>query len=248
MARIDLHNHTVWSDGKNTAEEMIRAAIDAGFTVIGISDHSYVAFDEPCSMPKNPAAYKAVLALLKRKYAEQIEVLCGIEQDYYTAEPPVGYDYAIGSVHYLRVPDGFIPLDDTAEKLQNAIDRCYGGDPYALAEDYFSKVGEIVEKTGATIIGHFDLITKFNEKTPIFDPDNPRYRAAWQKAADRLLPTGTAFEINLGAITRGYRTTPYPSAEIVAYLRDRGARFVVSGDSHSAAALQKSAELRKLYE
>lgn len=248
MERIDLHNHTVWSDGKNTAEEMIRAAIDAEFTVIGISDHSYVAFDEPCSMPKNPAAYRAVLALLKRKYAEQIEVLCGIEQDYYTAEPPVGYDYAIGSVHYLQVPDGFIPLDDTAEKLQNAIDRCYGGDPYALAEDYFSKVGEIVEKTGVQIVGHFDLITKFNEKTPIFDPDNPRYRAAWQKAADRLLPTGAAFEINLGAITRGYRTTPYPSAEIVAYLRDRGARFVVSGDSHSAAALQKSAELRKLYE
>ena len=31
---------------------------------------------------------------------------------------------------------------------------------------------------GPDILGHIDLITKFNEGTPLFDESSPRYRAA----------------------------------------------------------------------
>ena len=33
-----------------------------------------------------------------------MDVLCGIEWDQFSDEDPTGYDYWIGSVHYLRGP------------------------------------------------------------------------------------------------------------------------------------------------
>ena len=35
----NLHTHTVFGDGQNTAEEMVRAAIAAGCGSLGFSEH-----------------------------------------------------------------------------------------------------------------------------------------------------------------------------------------------------------------
>ena len=40
MIRSNYHTHTVFSDGANTPEEMVLAAIDLGLESIGFSDHS----------------------------------------------------------------------------------------------------------------------------------------------------------------------------------------------------------------
>ncbi|MEK7221808.1 MAG: helix-hairpin-helix domain-containing protein, partial [Nitrospirota bacterium] len=39
-----FHNHTVWSDGAATLEQMVEAARSLGYRYIGISDHSQAAF------------------------------------------------------------------------------------------------------------------------------------------------------------------------------------------------------------
>ena len=241
MERKDLHVHTAFSDGKNTPEEMVLAAIDAGLDVIGFSDHSHTAFDESwCMSVEGTADYCTEIARLKAKYCGQITVLCGIEQDYYSELPAAGYDYVIGSVHYIRAGKEYIPVDESAAILRDASERFFGGDIYALVEEYYRTAADVVRKTGANIIGHFDLICKFNEQTPLFDEQHPRYRAAWQAAADALLNTGVPFEINTGAIARGYKTVPYPSGEIQAYLRARDALFVLSSDSHDVGTLQRA--------
>ena len=38
--KTNYHTHTVWCDGKDTPESMIKAAIGKGFDVIGFSSHS----------------------------------------------------------------------------------------------------------------------------------------------------------------------------------------------------------------
>ena len=235
----DLHVHTVFSDGANTPEEMVQAAIEKGMAEIGISDHSYTAFDESyCLGKERLEEYRAEIGRLKEAYREKIRVRCGIEQDIFSGAAPEGLDYVIGSVHYIRTGDGhYIPVDETPEILTEAAGRYFGGDIYALTESYYSTEAQVIEKTGAGIIGHFDLITKFLEKKPLFDPENERYRRAWKKAADTLLKTGAVFEINTGAISRGYRTSPYPSEEIRKYLASRGGKFILSSDSHDRTAL-----------
>lgn len=234
----DLHVHTTFSDGKSTPEEVVLAAIAMGMTTLGFSDHSYTAFDERyCVQKKDIQNYRESIAALKEKYRGQIEILCGIEQDLYSGEPTAGYDYVIGSVHYIRHSGGYIPVDESPAILLDAARRHFDGDFYALAEAYYGAVAQIAEKLHPNIIGHFDLISKFNEGGALFNEADPRYVSAWQSAADRLLAAGIPFEINTGAISRGYRTTPYPSAPIRDYLCARGARFLLSSDSHRADTL-----------
>ena len=45
------------------------------------------------------------------------------------------------------------------------------------------------------------------------------------------------FEINTGAISRGYRTVPYPSADQIAYIRSKGGVLILSSDSHAAGTI-----------
>ena len=174
----------------------------------------------------------------------------GIEQDYYSNETTDFYDYVIGSVHYVRlelarftgteIPEGcpvygryvYLPVDESKEILLSACQAFYNGDIYAFAEDYYKVVSDVVNRTNCDIIGHFDLFSKFNEDGSVFDPENSRYRKAWKMAVDSLVKTNAVFEINTGAMSKGYRTEPYPSAEIVKYIKQCGGRLIYSSDAH----------------
>lgn len=236
MGGWDLHIHTTFCDGGNTPEEVVRAAIGLGLEGIGFSGHAPMPFDAPWAMSRAGAEeYRREITRLKEVYRGRIRILLGVEQDYWCGRPEEGvYDYVIGSVHLVRKGGTFLPVDDSPEILRQGVDGLYSGDWYALAEDYFALVGQVAQATGADIIGHFDLLTKFHEADPHLDLGHPRYTAAWREAADRLLACGKPFEINTGAISRGWRTAPYPHEDVIRYLRARGGRFVLNSDSHSA--------------
>lgn len=233
MQKFDLHTHTTYSDGHNTPEEMILKAIELGLEKIGISDHSYTSCDESyCMMNDKYDSYIKEINELKEKYKDKIEVLCGIEQDYYGDIPADAFDYSIGSVHYIKFGDDVYAADHIPELLIEAADKHCDGDIYTLIEEYYRTVGDIPEKLHPDIIGHFDVITKFIEKTDFIDTTNERYIAAWKKAADKIIKAGIPFEINTGAISRGVRTTPYPADDIREYIVAKGGKLLYSSDAH----------------
>ncbi|MBQ7689419.1 MAG: histidinol-phosphatase [Clostridia bacterium] len=235
----DFHTHTCFCDGKNTPEEMVSAAIAAGMTKLGFSGHSHTPFDESyCMSVTGTEEYKKEVRRLQEAYRGQLEIFLGVEQDYYGDAPSGDYDYVIGSVHYIHLGDEYIPVDEGNEKLKRAADAYFGGDILCVCEAYYQTVADIVNKTDCDIIGHFDLPTKYLEKEQIFDPSSPRYKKAWQAAADKLLQAKVPFEINTGAMARGCRSTPYPAPEILSYLASHGGTVVLSGDSHSAKTLR----------
>lgn len=235
MILSDLHIHSSFSDGADSPEDIVLAGIEKNMEIIGFSDHSYTSFDGSyCMKKENITAYKSEILRLKEKYKDKIKILCGIEQDFYSTESTDGYDYIIGSVHYIKADNDYIPIDDSAETLINAADAYYGGDIYRLCEVYFDTVSKI---RNADIIAHFDLVTKFNEPSPLFDEKNARYVAAYKKALDALLPLNIPFEINMGAISRGYRKTPYPSPDILSYIKEKGGKIVLSSDAHKKEAI-----------
>ena len=239
MIRFDLHTHSNFSDGENTPEEMIESAISLGLTCLGISDHSYTSFDlEPCVPKERLEERRRVMAELRKKYHGRIDLFCGIEQEYYSDFPAEGYDYVIGSVHYLLLGGEYRHVDNTPEMARRTVETHFDGDWYAYAKAYFDTVADVAERTGCDIIGHLDLVSKFNEKEHLFDETNPRYVAAWQAAVDRLLPYGKPFEINTGAMSRGWRTQAYPNAQMIDYIRARGGRLLLSSDSHSAKTIR----------
>ena len=230
----DLHTHTRYSDGKNTPEQMILSAIEKGVSEIGISDHSYTFFDESyCIKKEDIPLYQAEIAALKRKYEGRISVKCGVEQDLFSTESIQGFDYAIGSLHYLKKGENYYPLDCSKQEFIRLAEQEFGGDYYALAEEYFSLVATYAERKEIPFIGHFDLITKYNEGNALFDEGDPRFLIPAFRAADALLGAGKIFEINTGAVARGYRSEPYPGKAILSYLKEKGAEFILSSDAHS---------------
>lgn len=95
-------------------------------------------------------------------------------------------------------------------------------------------------KRGFTAIGfsgHFDLITKHCENTDFFDQNYKEYKKAVTKAAESLAGKIPFFEVNTGAIARGYRKTPYPTEYILNLMRDLGFGVVVTSDCHNKAML-----------
>ncbi len=238
MILEDFHVHSTYCDGKNTLDEMVRAAIDLKMTRIGFSGHAYTAFsDTYCMSLEGTKRYSQDIAVLKEKYADKIEILCGLEMDYFSDEPQIKTDYRIASVHYVKKDGKYLEVDSDEENFISSVKTFFYGDYYAYAEEYYSLVGDVINKTGGDIVGHFDLMCKFNEGNELFDTQNQRYICAAKNAIDKLILCGKPFEINTGAISRGYRTKAYPEIQFLNYIAQKGGRVILSSDSHSANTL-----------
>lgn len=230
----NYHTHTTYCDGKNTPEEMVQKAIELGLSELGFSGHSYTEFDlEPCMSREGTERYKREINTLKEKYKDKIKILLGIEYDYQSDESTADYDYILGSVHYLCKNGEYLCIDLSREKQIEAVNEHYDGDFYSYIEDYYALVSDLYNKTKCDIIGHFDLIVKYNGDGSLFDTNHPRYIAAWQAAADAIIKTPAVVEINTGGMARGHVKTPYPSKEIIDYFNSHGKKMIFSSDCHN---------------
>jgi len=215
---------------------MARAAFEAGAVSFGASGHSHTPIpeDEGGVLPVDMTAYRAEVLRLREEYQGRMDVLLGIELDNCADVTAEGFDYWIGSAHRLRGPDGRLyTVDWDAERLSACQAGAFGGDAYAMAERYYAEVRRMAAMK-PTILGHIDLITKFNEAGAFFDEAEPRYRTAALDALHAADPKGTLLEINTGAMSRGYRKAPYPALFLLREWRDMGGRIILTADAHRA--------------
>ena len=233
----NVHTHSTFSDGKNAPEETVRAALALGFHTLGFSDHGCADYDNAAMKREDEPAYKAQIRALADKYRGQIRILLGYEHDWLSPKAAADYDYTIESVHYVPANGELWSVDWTRGRLEDAIRRHYGGDPYALCRDYFRTVSGSIQGTGAAIIGHIELVMKFNEVRDLFDDADPRYLSAALETAELAAHSGRLIEVNTGAIAKGYRTEPYPGRAMLRRIRECGGRVILSSDCHNAAFL-----------
>ena len=234
----NLHTHTTFCDGKSTPEEMVRSAITLGMDSLGFSGHA--PMDPPNGWVMKPAdipRYRAEVQRLREQHTGQLEIFLGLEQDFDSPPLADAWDYVIGSVHQLQKDGAALAVDESEAVSRQNVEQHYGGDWYAFAEDYFRRIGGVAEQTGCQIVGHFDLITKFNEGDKLFDTSHPRYVNAALEALERLTQRDVIFEINTGAMSRGYRTAPYPAPALLRAMRERNVPICITSDSHSASTL-----------
>ena len=227
----NLHTHTRYGDGVNCLEEMVLGAIRSGCTSLGFSEHSplprHLDPDGWSMAERDVDRYRAEVLALRSKYVGTLSLYLGLEQDMDSPAVEGPWDYRIGSVHSVWAEGRCLSVDNTAAALQAAISRHFGGDPLALAEAYYQRLSQVAAVTGCEIVGHFDLVTKFNEGGALFDESCPRYRDAALGALDTLSGRGLLFEINTGAMSRGYRTAPYPAPFLLRELCRRGGPLIV---------------------
>ena len=229
----NLHQHTTFCDGNDTPEEVVLEAIKKGFGGIGFSSHCYMEYAKYYCMPlEKTAEYRQEIARLKEKYAGQIDVFCGIEFDICCPERPEGFDYVIGSLHGLRFDGVDYEFDGKLDHFQKMINEHFGGDGMAFAKEYYRQLAWLPDFGDCDIIGHFDLVTKHRDNAKLFDSESKEYRFAAIEAAEALAGRIPLFEVNTGAIARGYRTTPYPDPFIIKEMKRLGFGVVISSDCH----------------
>jgi len=246
--KVNFHTHSNWCDGRDSPEAMALAAIEKGFDTLGFSSHAMVPsheLDWTLSAATLPAYFDAIRALAK-SLAPRLRILCGVEADYVQggSSPdrktlaPLTFDYVIGSVHNLIAPDGaLVSVDHTPEILAAGIRDHFAGSPEAFVRAYFRQQRDMITSADFDIVGHPDLVRKFNARHPFFDENASWYRDELEMTADAIAASGKLTEVNTGAIARGWLDDAYPSPAFRNLLRRRGVKFVLSSDAHVANAL-----------
>lgn len=232
----NFHTHTTFSDGKNTPEEVVISALEQGLCTIGFSDHAYTPYDLRYCM-KDEDGYVKEIQRLKEKYKNKIEIYLGVEEDSHALVDRTRFDYIIGSCHYARRGEKYYPIDSNYSYFSACLDS-FGDDETAFAEYYFQHFCKYILSRKPDVIGHFDLITKFDEVERERYLNNPKYWELAEKACEEILKAGSIFEVNTGLMTRGFRSSVCPHERLLYFICKNGGKITLSSDAHEVKNLQ----------
>ena len=234
--RQNLHTHSTYCDGINPLEETVLKAIEKRFDILGFSGHGPVREDYAMSI-EGTRKYIEEVKLLKEKYSDLISIHLGVEEDstnrMWVKEP---FEYVIGSVHTMHHDGMTMPIDYNRGILECINETWYGADFRKLAKDYYEDVIRMKDWDEVDIIGHIDLITKYNEDESFIKFDDPVYVKYACEAIDAFAGK-KIMEVNTGAIARGNRKTPYPYKNLLSYMHEKGVQIVLNSDCHDCEYL-----------
>ena len=228
MGYSNLHTHTVFSDGKHTMEENLAAAIEKDMLSLGFSDHSLAPIDMSYCIQRE--AYDTYLQTIRELgKSSSIPVYAGLELDAFSEDDVSVFDYVIASVHYILRKGKLYPLDHNPQLQDQCVREAFGGQVLDMIRCYCDTLGEHVAKTNPTFVGHFDLPAKFST----LPESDDRYRAIMADSLKEIMKICPYIELNTGAISRGWRKTPYPADFLLDVVRDNGGRIVLGSDAHN---------------
>ncbi len=231
--KFDLHtHHERCGHATGKIEDYIRAAIDAGLAAIGISDHSPYFADERdhpspgvCMAKSEFPAYVREVLRLKEKYRDRIEVLLGVESDFFPdqievykkAYKPYPFDYIIGSVHQ----SGGVSVFNR--------NRWRGLDESQRIEEkrrYYELIRQSAVSGLFQVLGHIDAMKGYY---PAFSdiPAAEDIDAALKAAAEHRI----AIEINTSGKTKDCGGW-YPSDDILERALHFGVDVTFGSDAH----------------
>ncbi|TDE14519.1 DNA polymerase/3'-5' exonuclease PolX [Dyadobacter psychrotolerans] len=128
-----LHNHSTYSDGQNTLEQMALYCQELGFEYLGIADHSQTAtYAQGLKVEEVIKQHEEIAKLNARFAAENpdkpFKILKGIESDIlgdgsldYPSEILASFDYIVASVHSNLT----MSLEKATARLLKAIENPY---------------------------------------------------------------------------------------------------------------------------
>lgn len=123
-----FHNHSTYSDGENTIEEMANQCKLLGYSYFGISDHSQTANYAGGLKPDDILKQHTEIDQLNTIYGENFKIFKGIESDIladgsldYPTEILKTFDFIVASIHSNLKMD----IQKATERLIKAIENPY---------------------------------------------------------------------------------------------------------------------------
>lgn len=230
--KFDLHtHHDRCGHAQGEIRDYIEAAIAGGLSVIGISDHSpYFGSPEDHAQPQIAMAksefprYIEEVLQLKQEYAGRIDVLLGVESDFFPEHAEMykkeyakyPFDYIIGSVHL----SGGVSIFN-----RNRWKGLSEQEKIGHKEEYYRLIQESARAGMFHILGHIDAMKGFY---PAFsDIATPKVNETLQVIGE----CGVAIEINTSGKTKDVGGW-YPSDEILERALHYGVEVTFGSDAH----------------
>lgn len=230
--KFDLHTHHYrCGHAEGSIEDYIRAALDKGLKVIGISDHSpYFASEEDHPEPGIAMAksefprYAEEVLRLKAKYEGKIEVLLGVESDFFPeyidiykkAYARYPFDYIIGSVH----------RSDGVSIFNRRRWRGLSEEEKVRQKDmYYDLIMESARSRAFDILGHIDAMKGYY---PAFS-NIQSLRV--EEAIKEIAASGAAVEINTSGKTKEVGGW-YPADDILEMILHYNGSVTFGSDAH----------------
>ena len=233
MLKMNYHTHTRFCDGSDSPEEIVQEALRLGMECLGFSGHM-----DP-EIQIDLAEYKRKLRRMQEKYKDQIDILIGLELDN-LSDPSWAeeVEYVIGSTHFLDV-DCEVPvsIDTSPEIFERLCREFFGGDYLKLCKAYYEFEAKIFDRIPCDFVGHFDLVTRFNDQMHVIDETDRRYYMPALEAMEYLVSKGVPFEINCGAVNRGRKKELYPNSFLLKKLQEFGGEIFINSDAHQKELL-----------
>jgi histidinol-phosphatase (PHP family) len=248
MITTNFHTHSVFCDGEGTLLHFIEAAIAKNMTALGFSSHAPLPFDTKWAMKSSDfMSYCQSVQFLKSKYVDDIYLYLGAEVDYIPGVTSPGdskyrrynVDYTIGSVHFVGRTDNdeYWDVDWNEEKFEWGLNKIFHGDIKKTVREYYQLITEMTEKAEPSIIGHLDIIKKFNGDERYFAQNDAWYRNLVTQTLDTIAKSKSIVEVN----TRGLKTSLtqelYPSPWILKICLEKNIPVTINNDAHKPEEL-----------
>lgn len=222
-------------------ERLVRLAIDRGMTSIGFSARSRVSFlPEEGMDPTAEQRYRKEIADLKTTYGDRIRVYCGVERDFYSDLPPIGYDFVIGSVGYIRAGEAYCSVFEAPRRLRTMIDRHFSSDAYAFLRTYLNMLAELPQRTACDVVSGLEAVLRWNGEEYPFEWRDVRYRKCVFDAIDSLLEQDVILEIDTERFLADVRRSSRVYLQLLRYLAEKRGRVTLTADVTEASPMNRS--------
>jgi len=225
---VDYHVHTaLCGHAVGEMEEYVRTAVDKDLEEMGFNDHAptFHVQDPQLAMDADqlPLYVEQVRALQKRysrpriRLGVEADFVPGHEEDLARLLDRYEFDYVYGSVHII----GNWRFDDT--RLYP--DHYQGRDAEQAHRDYFELVQRSARSGLFDILGHMDLIKKFNHWA------QPEIDELLERTVKSIAEADVCVEVNTSGLRKPCREI-YPSEEILRLCRRHDVPVTLGSDAH----------------
>lgn len=245
MINYNLHQHSVFSDGKDVPEKYVENAVELGFSAMGFSEHSPLPFDNPFSIKAEKIdEYVQVIEKLKEQYQNRLALYHALEMDYIPGMSEdfnhwrrlSKADYLIGSVHLVK-PDGFNDLwftDGPDYRIYDqGIENFFGGDIRRAVRTFYDQTNRMIETQQFEIIGHFDKIRMHN-RNRFFTDEDKWYRDMVNETVQLIKQHDLIVEINTRGLYKKRSDSLFPDGYALKRVKEMNIPILISSDAHRA--------------
>jgi len=250
MINYNLHQHTLFSDGKETPKKFIEKAIELGFSQVGFSEHSPLPFSNPFSLKEEQVGdYVNAIEHLKDQFGHQIEIFRALEMDYIPGvsedfnfwRKKCETDYLIGSVHLVK-PDNTDALwftDGPDYKIYDAgLQQFFGGDIRKAVKTFYHQTNRMIESQTFEIIGHLDKI-KMHNRGRFFTEDERWYRKLVEETLELVRNKNLIVEVNTRGLYKKTSDSLFPDHQTLKRVKELKIPVIVSSDAHHPDEIKK---------